>query len=132
MGTSGQDRVRYESSMRYFKTRYKYFITIHGWRVRPALRWLVLVRNLGKAAPNSSQRSGLVEANCAAVPDNREKWRTSIQHLQDIGQRRWLAISGHGSSMHTRTSTSLKPCLADCVAAGAAVEAARLTAGTMV
>ena len=31
-----------------------------------------------------------------------------------------------------RTSTSLKPSLADCAAAGAAVEAARLTAGTMV
>ena len=30
------------------------------------------------------------------------------------------------------TSTSLKPSLAVCVAAGAAVEAARLTAGTMV
>jgi hypothetical protein len=36
------------------------------------------------------------------------------------------------STAEAHTSTSLKPSLAVCVAAGAAVEAARLTAGTMV
>ena len=46
------------------------------------------MRNLGEAAPNSSQRAGLVEANSTAISHNREEGRDSIQHLQRQPVRR--------------------------------------------
>ena len=44
-----------------------------------------LVRNLRKAAPNSSQRPGLMEADSPAISYNREKRWNCIQNLQNIG-----------------------------------------------
>ena len=92
------------------------------------------MRNLREAAPNSSQRTRLVKAYSAAIAYDREKRRNSIQDLQTIGVRQILVtcITLSWNRDKRRTSTSLKPSLADCVAAGAAVEAARLTAGTIV
>ena len=40
------------------------------------------MRNLGEAAPDSSQRPCLVEADSPAVSHNREKRRDTIQDLQ--------------------------------------------------
>ena len=88
------------------------------------------MRNLREATPNSSQRSSLMKANGPAIPYNREKRRNGIQdlqHLESFNAGRQKALRNN-----RRTSTSLKPSLADCVAAGATEEAARLTAGTIV
>ena len=89
------------------------------------------MRNLGKTAPNSSQRPSLVEANSSAIPCNREKRRDSKQDLQNIWCQDFTR-SFYPVKANKQTSASLKPSLADCVAAGAAAEAARLTAGAMV
>ena len=91
-----------------------------------------LVRNLCEATPDSSQSAGLVKANSPAISYNREKRRDSIEDLQNIAfDVRQAGLLGSDRN-NRRTSTSLKPSLADCVATGAAVEAARLTAGMMV
>ena len=44
----------------------------------------LLVRNLRKAAPDSSQRPALVKANSPAIPYNRQKRRNSVHDLQNI------------------------------------------------
>ena len=63
---------------------------------------------------------------CRHILQSREE---AEQHREPA--KHWLDKSSCFSICRSRTSTSLKPSFADCVAAGAAVEAARLTAGTM-
>ena len=70
-----------------------------------ALLSRVLMWNLSEATPNSSQRSGLVKANSAAISYNSEKRRNSIQDLQNTGQ----AIYFH---YHQSTKTQDAPRLA--------------------
>ena len=76
----------------------------------------------------------------AALPSRESKqFRHSLRSREEVEQHTAPAensMSGRFSSAFNGnnariTSTNLKPSAADCVAAGAAVEAARLAAGTM-
>jgi hypothetical protein len=58
----------------------KYFSNIHFDGTGASL----LVRNLRKAPPNSSQRAGLVKADSSPISDDSEKRRNRIQDLQRI------------------------------------------------
>ncbi len=60
---------------------------------------------------------------------SREEEEQHTAPAKHTGQAKALAAF---PTIQGRTSTSLKPSLADCAAAGIAVEAARLTAGTIV